>query len=182
MEVFSPSAIVMQCGANSLSGDPHGCFNLSTRGHGECVRFVKGLNVPTLFLGGGGYSLRSVPRCWAYETAVLLGEEVRDEIPQNDFYEYFGPDYQLHPPVSNMENLNSKEYLEKTMSQVMGILKKLEPKSGMKIQQMGSQVDPRGVAMEIDKSSQSGGGNASQRGYDLPGGQGQGQGLGQLGR
>ena len=28
MEVFAPSAIVLQCGADSLSGDRLGCFNL----------------------------------------------------------------------------------------------------------------------------------------------------------
>jgi acetoin utilization deacetylase AcuC-like enzyme len=30
--------------------------------------------VPLLVLGGGGYKIKNVARCWAYETAVLLGE------------------------------------------------------------------------------------------------------------
>lgn len=75
MEHYSPEAIVMQCGADSLSGDRLGCFNLSLRGHADCVEYVKSFNVPLLVLGGGGYTLRNVPRCWAYETGVLLGEE-----------------------------------------------------------------------------------------------------------
>jgi hypothetical protein len=29
---------------------------------------------PLLVLGGGGYKIKNVARCWAYETAVLLGE------------------------------------------------------------------------------------------------------------
>ena len=33
-------------------------------------------------------------------------------MPYNDYFEYFGPDYRLHLPVSNMENLNSAKYLE----------------------------------------------------------------------
>lgn len=65
----------MQCGADSLSGDRLGCFNLSLKGHADCVKYVKSFNVPLLVLGGGGYTLRNVPRCWAYETGVLLDTE-----------------------------------------------------------------------------------------------------------
>ena len=32
MEVYQPGAVVIQCGADSLSGDRLGCFNLSIRG------------------------------------------------------------------------------------------------------------------------------------------------------
>ncbi len=53
-----------QCGADSLGCDRLGCFNLSIKGHGDCVQFVKSFNVPTLVLGGGGYTVRNVARCW----------------------------------------------------------------------------------------------------------------------
>ncbi len=76
MERYQPGAIVLQCGADSLSGDRLGCFNLSLRGHAECVQFVKSYNVPTLVLGGGGYTMRNVARCWAYETSILLDKEI----------------------------------------------------------------------------------------------------------
>ncbi|CAM9754310.1 unnamed protein product, partial [Choristocarpus tenellus] len=113
MEHFAPEAIVMQCGADSLSGDRLGCFNLSLRGHADCVSFVKSFNVPLLVLGGGGYTLRNVPRCWAYETGILLDTEPADMLPYNDYFEYYGPDYRLHMPTSNMENMNTTENLEK---------------------------------------------------------------------
>ncbi len=32
MEMYQPSAVVLQCGADSLSGDRLGCFNLSLKG------------------------------------------------------------------------------------------------------------------------------------------------------
>ena len=41
MEVYQPGAVVLQCGADSLTGDRLGCFNLSLKGHAECVKFVK---------------------------------------------------------------------------------------------------------------------------------------------
>lgn len=36
-----------------------------------------------LVLGGGGYTLRNVARCWANETGVLLDVEMCNEIPEN---------------------------------------------------------------------------------------------------
>lgn len=62
MENFRPGAVVMQCGADSLSGDRLGCFNLSVQGHSDCVKFVRSFNIPMLVLGGGGYTLKNVPR------------------------------------------------------------------------------------------------------------------------
>jgi histone deacetylase 1/2 len=152
MEVFAPGAVVLQCGADSLSGDRLGCFNLSIRGHADCVDFVRSFGIPMLVLGGGGYTLRNVPRCWTYETAVLTGEDVKDELPFNDYFEYFGPDYRLHLPVSNLENLNSPEYLERTKCQLLNILKGVEPVPGTPIQtgQVESQIAPRGLAREVD--------------------------------
>src|SRR5688500_15294461 len=89
MESYKPGAIVLQCGADSLTGDRLGCFNLTVRGHGQCVDFVKKFGVPLLVLGGGGYTVRNVARCWAYETGVLLDEKMADELPLNDYYEYY---------------------------------------------------------------------------------------------
>ena len=112
MEVFRPGAIVLQCGADSLTGDRLGCFNLSLKGHAECVRYTKSFGVPTLVLGGGGYTIRNVARCWAYETSVLLDTKLPDEIPYNDYYEYYAPDFKLHLTPEQRENLNTEASME----------------------------------------------------------------------
>lgn len=70
---FRPEAIVLQCGADSLAGDRLGTFNLSSWGHGECVRLVRETGLPVLAVGGGGYTIRSVAKLWAYETSILCG-------------------------------------------------------------------------------------------------------------
>lgn len=93
MDFYRPSAIVLQCGADSLAGDRLGCFMLSTKGHGDCVKFVKDFNVPTLILGGGGYTLRNVARCWTYETSLLVDEQISNDIPMNLYIEFFKPDF-----------------------------------------------------------------------------------------
>ncbi|KNC85987.1 hypothetical protein SARC_01863, partial [Sphaeroforma arctica JP610] len=41
MDTFKPSAVVLQCGADSLGSDRLGVFDLSIKGHGACVDFVK---------------------------------------------------------------------------------------------------------------------------------------------
>eukprot|EP01040_Poterioochromonas_malhamensis_P006367 gene6367-6860_t len=133
MERFQPGAVVLQCGADSLSGDRLGCFKLSIKGHGDCVNYVKSFGLPTLVLGGGGYTLRNVPRCWTWETAVLLDTPIKDALPYNDYFDYYGPEYRLHLPVSNMENLNSNKYLDDIRQQVFDILDNIEAVPGTQI-------------------------------------------------
>ena len=44
METFQPSAVVLQCGADSLTGDRLGCFNLTVRG-----KLINFLEAPALW-------------------------------------------------------------------------------------------------------------------------------------
>lgn len=67
MEVYQPDAIVLQSGADSLSGDKLGPFNLSLKGHADSLCFLRSFNVPLMILGGGGYTVQNVARCWCYE-------------------------------------------------------------------------------------------------------------------
>ena len=113
MEIYQPSAVVLQCGADSLTGDRLGCFNLTLKGHGRCVEYIRSFNLPLLILGGGGYTIRNVARAWTYETSIALGVDISNELPYNDYFEYYGPDFKLHISPSNMPNQNSPEYLDK---------------------------------------------------------------------
>jgi len=125
MDFYRPGAVVLQCGADSLTGDRLGCFNLTLRGHAQCVEFMKKFNVPLIVLGGGGYTIKNVARCWTYETSILVDSELTDELPYNDYLEYYGPEYRLHITPNNMENQNSKDYLEKLKIQLLEILRNL---------------------------------------------------------
>ena len=156
MEFFQPDVVVLQCGSDSLSGDRLGCFNLSMRGHANCVHFVKSFNKPTLVLGGGGYTMRNVSRTWAYETGVVLNKhhEMEPSIPYNEYYavsgdflapqcgqsqtnvsiKYYGPDFQLDVRSSNMENANSREYLDKIKAAVFENLRHTVPVPSVQMQ------------------------------------------------
>lgn len=126
MEVYRPTAVVIQCGADSLTGDRLGCFNLTLQGHAKCVEHVKSFNIPTLVLGGGGYTVRNVARCWAYETSILVGQPISNEIPANDFYEYYAPDFKLHLTPTNAENTNKRDTLDKIRTTVLQNLSYLQ--------------------------------------------------------
>ena len=133
IEVYRPGAIVLQCGADSLTGDRLGKFNLTIKGHAACVQFVKSFNIPMLVLGGGGYTIRNVSRCWAYETAVVLDrhKDMSPQIPLNDYYDYYAPDFQLHLTPAPIPNLNSHDHLEKIKGRVLENLSFLEHAPGV---------------------------------------------------
>lgn len=112
MDWYRPGAVILQCGADSLAEDRLGCFNLSMRGHANCVRFVKSFDVPVIVVGGGGYTIRNVARTWAYETGIVAGEDLNAYLPYNPHFEYYGPEFKLDVPNNNMDNQNSRKYLD----------------------------------------------------------------------
>jgi histone deacetylase 8 len=50
---YCPHAVVVQCGADCINGDPAYAFNLTPRGIGLCIKKILAWDLPTLFLGGG---------------------------------------------------------------------------------------------------------------------------------
>lgn len=47
------------------------------------------------------------------------------DIPINEYYEYFGPDYQLDVKSSNMEDMNTRGYVERVKGIVMEHLRQV---------------------------------------------------------
>ncbi|TDZ33041.1 Histone deacetylase RPD3 [Colletotrichum spinosum] len=148
MKFYQPEAVVLQCGGDSLSGDRLGCFNLSMEGHANCVGYVKSFGLPTLVLGGGGYTMRNVARTWAYETGVLVGKHLPRTLPYNEYYEYYAPDFELNVRPSNMENSNSFEYLEKIKTAVIENLRHTQPAPSVQMQDVPRQPLPGGMTDE----------------------------------
>jgi hypothetical protein len=88
---------------------------------------VKGFGLPMVVLGGGGYTIPNVARCWVNETAELLEKTIPDEIPQNAFYSSYGPHYRLHfEPDSRIENKNTVPILDKLTTDALACIKGLE--------------------------------------------------------
>ncbi|KAJ1553922.1 histone deacetylase [Nowakowskiella sp. JEL0078] len=125
MDWYRPGAVVLQSGADSLAGDRLGCFNLSMRGHAEAITFLKTFGVPILLLGGGGYTIRNVARAWTFETSIATGETLSEDLPFNDYFQYYGPEYKLDVPKNNMVNMNSREYLDKITAKIIEQLRSM---------------------------------------------------------
>lgn len=105
--VFDPEVIVVQCGADTICGDPIGRLCVSTEAHVACVRHIleyplnrlsnvgqncstkKKQSIPAILLGGGGYHVPHTAQCWALHTATAVGVkpwELPRYIPRNDPY------------------------------------------------------------------------------------------------
>jgi histone deacetylase 1/2 len=64
-------------------------------------------------LGGGGYTIKNVARCWANETAICLGIELDDELPLIEYMDKLGKDPMLHFDAKlGVENENTRQYIE----------------------------------------------------------------------
>lgn len=107
VKYFQPNAVVIQCGADGLTGDELGGFNLTLNTFGFCLKQVLNWKKPTLILGGGniyfsnfcslsvlvfinivtniegGYRAANVARCWTYLTSIALGRTLSNNIPDN---------------------------------------------------------------------------------------------------
>lgn len=137
MGTFQPSAIVLQCGADSLGCDRLGVFNLSIRAHGRCVQIMKDYQIPLMVVGGGGYTVRNVARCWTYETSVLVDTELDENLPPNEYRAFFKPDYKLHPDLKGrVENQNDRRYLLKVRERVMEQLRYLDAAPSIQMQEI----------------------------------------------
>lgn len=151
---FSPSAIVLQCGADSLGCDRLGAFNLSIAAHGECVNFVRAFNVPLLVVGGGGYTIKNVSRCWTYETANLVGVAVPNELPATVYDSFFEDSHwKLHPPLTgNIENQNSPASLQRITMNIRNKLRYLQGAPSVAMQEIPPNI--QGLLADEDRTGE----------------------------
>ncbi|KAF9464546.1 hypothetical protein BDZ94DRAFT_1190820 [Collybia nuda] len=151
---FRPSSIVLQCGADSLGCDRLGAFNLSIAAHGECVNFVRKYGVPLLVLGGGGYTIKNVSRCWTYETAVLVGAAIPDELPATVYDSFFeDSQWKLHPPLTGkVDNQNSPASLQRITTSIRNKLRYLQGAPSVAMQEIPP--DLQGLIGDEDRTAE----------------------------
>ncbi len=91
LEAFAPDILVTQLGIDSYHSDPLTHLQLTSRGYVAVIRELARLNLPWLALGGGGYDLEAVARCWTLAYGVMLGIEWPDRIPDSRSSQYAQP-------------------------------------------------------------------------------------------
>ena len=111
---FVPAAVVIQCGADGIFGDPHQSFNLTPRAIVECVKYLMdNCPVPTLLLGGGGYNHANTAKCWTSILGAVLDEDISEDIPDScSQFEQFGPDFTVNVTPGYVADKNSDQYLD----------------------------------------------------------------------
>lgn len=82
IRAFAPDVLVTQLGIDSYHSDPITHLQLTSRGYVEIIREFARLGLPWLALGGGGYDIGAVARCWSLAYGVMLDVEWPDRIPQ----------------------------------------------------------------------------------------------------
>ncbi|KAJ7798387.1 hypothetical protein B0H14DRAFT_2906715 [Mycena olivaceomarginata] len=129
LEVYRPTAVVLQCGADSLSGDKLGGFNLSLAGHAACVQFMRRTGLPLILLGGGGYTVKN--------------NDISVNLPWSEYFHWFGPRYRLEVMQSNMEDLNQRD----------GILDRVRERALEQLQQLRSVGAPSVGMHDVPRES-----------------------------
>jgi histone deacetylase 8 len=109
---FQAEVFVVQCGADTLFDDPMKSFNLTTKSLLNCIEQILQLNKPILLLGGGGYNIADTARLWTSMTGLCLDEILDNDIPEHDYFSYYGPDFTLETWPGNRTNKNTSAYLE----------------------------------------------------------------------
>ncbi|KJX97517.1 histone deacetylase like protein [Zymoseptoria brevis] len=158
IEAFNPSAIVLQCGADSLGGDRLGQFNINIKQHGHCVSFVKNYRLPLLILGGGGYTARNVARAWCHETALATDNKLPESIPLSivprpeAFMGRPHGDGKMYPSFERLHKNECKDVdLELMIKQLDNELKYVRNSPWVKVDQLPTGDGMRQVMMEVDE-------------------------------
>jgi len=86
---FKPDVLVTQLGIDSYYNDPLTHLKLSSKGFGEAVKEFARMDLPWVAMGGGGYDVSAVARCWTLAYGIMLEREWPDEIPES-FQEKYG--------------------------------------------------------------------------------------------
>ena len=115
---FSPDIFVVQCGADTLFNDPMKSFNLTSKSLLNCIQQIINLNKPILFLGGGGYHIADTARLWTLITGLCLNQTLDEDIPEHEYFSYYGPDFTLETWPGNRANKNTSTYLDSLIDSI----------------------------------------------------------------
>ena len=82
VNAFKPDVLVTQLGVDSYHSDPLTHLGLTSIGFIGVVSEFAQFKLPWLALGGGGYDISAVSRCWTLAYGVMTEQQYPDEIPR----------------------------------------------------------------------------------------------------
>ena len=107
-------------GIDSYHSDPITHLQLTSRGYVEVIREFAGLGLPWLALGGGGYDIGAVARCWTLAYGVMLGTEWPDRIPDAVAGQYPSPNLRDAVVLEAPDNVRQevRRYVEEGVAEL----------------------------------------------------------------
>ena len=81
VQAFKPDVIVAQLGIDTYYSDPLTHLNITSSGYEKIVERIIEFDVPLLALGGGGYDVLAVARCWSLAFGKMIGIDLPNKIP-----------------------------------------------------------------------------------------------------
>lgn len=115
-ERFKPNACVIQCGADIISGDKLGFVNLIPNDMDSIMLEILKWDIPTVFLGGGGYNIANTARYWTHLTALIHSTEICNDIPDHKNFLSYSSDFELSISRKNVRDLNTEEEFERNLN------------------------------------------------------------------
>ena len=91
VRTFGPDVMITQLGVDSYHTDPLTHLQLTTRGFLDVIQLFSDMQLPWLALGGGGYDVGAVARCWSLAYGQMIGLTLPNNIP-TDLVQYTGTD------------------------------------------------------------------------------------------
>jgi acetoin utilization protein AcuC len=89
VESYNPDIVVTQLGSDTHHLDPLTQLSLTTEGYEGVIRRLRKLAPRWLAVGGGGYEVSVVARCWTLAYGAMIDRELPDKIPRS-FQELYG--------------------------------------------------------------------------------------------
>ena len=80
---FNPDVLVSQLGIDTHFNDPITHLRLSSQAFTKAVSLLAGLKMPWVALGGGGYDVQAVARCWTLAFGEMANKVWPKEIPSS---------------------------------------------------------------------------------------------------
>ena len=112
VRAFRPDVLITQLGIDSYHTDPLTHLQLTTRGFLEVIQLFSEMQLPWLALGGGGYDVGAVARCWSLAYGQMIGLTLPMDIP-TDLVQLTGSD-QLRDSVVPIVPPNIQQECKKT--------------------------------------------------------------------
>ena len=131
---FRPEVLVVQCGADGLSGDRKvASFNLTLEAYKTVLKQLlelhsrDGQQQPVLLLGGGGYHFANTARLWTALTALCLQKDLEEAIPEHDQLLEYGPSFELPITPSTRPNRNRPEAVARSLETIIANIGQIKP-------------------------------------------------------